>query len=72
MTAKRGDRIVVESERVGAKPREGEILQVIESSLGTRYEVRWDDGRVTTFRPTAGSARILEPARRRRTAPRTG
>ncbi len=65
MQAKRGDRIVVESERVGQKPREGEILGVIESRYGTRYEVRWDDGRVSTFRPTAGSARIVEAARPR-------
>jgi hypothetical protein len=62
MTAKRGDRIVVESERVGQKPREGEILEVVDSPLGPRYEVRWEDGHVSSFRPAAGSARIVETA----------
>ena len=66
MTAKRGNRIIVESERVGQKPREGEILDVLDSPLGARYEVRWDDGHVTTFRPAAGSARIVEAAHSKR------
>lgn len=63
MTAKRGDRIVVESERVGQKPREGEVLDVVDSPVGPRYEVRWDDGHVSSFRPAAGSARIVEAVR---------
>ena len=59
MTAKSGDRIIVESERVGVPAREGTILEVIEASYGTRYRVQWDDGHESTFRPTAGSARIV-------------
>jgi hypothetical protein len=55
----RGDRIVVESEKVGTPAREGEILEVTESAFGRSYEVRWDDGRVSGFRPAAGSARIF-------------
>jgi hypothetical protein len=54
-----GDRIVVESEKVGLPDREGEILEVIAASYGTRYRVRWDDGRETTIRPFAGSSRIV-------------
>ena len=70
MSAKVGDRIVIESERVGQHPREGEILEVLESTYGTRYRVRWDDGHESTIRPAAGSARIVEmpgshPSRRR-------
>jgi hypothetical protein len=61
MTAKVGDRIIVESEKVGQKPREGEILEVIDSPLGTRYRVRWDDEHESTFRPSAGSARTIHP-----------
>jgi hypothetical protein len=57
--ARAGDRIVVESEKVGQRPREGEILDVIESDLGPNYEVRWDDGHRSSFRPKAGSARIV-------------
>jgi hypothetical protein len=59
MAAMARDQIVVESERVGKAPREGEILEVIESPLGVRYNVRWADGHESTFRPTAGSSRIV-------------
>jgi len=59
MGAKTGDRIVVESEKVGQRAREGDILEVIEASYGTRYRVHWDDGGETTIRPSAGSARII-------------
>jgi hypothetical protein len=54
-----GDRIVVESEKVGTPAREGTILEVLESKSSTRYRVRWDDGHETTFLPYAGSARII-------------
>lgn len=65
MAGKVGDRIIVESERVGLAPREGEILEVIESKFGTRYRVRWDDGHESTFRPGAGSARTAPPRKAR-------
>lgn len=61
MDARTGDRIVVESERVGQRDRAGEILEVIDTPFGRNFRVRWEDGRITEFRPTAGSARI-EPA----------
>lgn len=53
------DRIVIESERVGQPPREGEILHVTESASGPSYDVRWDDGHESSIRPAAGSARIF-------------
>jgi hypothetical protein len=59
MTAKVGDRIVVESERTGQPTREGEILEIIEGSVGVRYRVAWQDGHTTIFTPSGGSARIL-------------
>jgi hypothetical protein len=59
MQVKVGDRIVLESERVGQRDREGEILEVTDSPLGPNYRVRWDDGHVSEIRPKAGSARIL-------------
>jgi hypothetical protein len=67
MKARAGNRIVLESERVGQVDRTGEILEVHESPYGPEYRVRWDDGRITEFRPKAGSARILgaEPAAKR-------
>ncbi len=65
MVARVGDRIVVESERTGMPNREGEILEVCQTSTGMHYRVRWDDGHETTFWPHAGSARIIRPQKRR-------
>jgi hypothetical protein len=62
MTANVGDRIVVESQKVGTAAREGEILEVLETAVGINYRVRWEDGHETDIRPAAGSARII-PAR---------
>ena len=62
MIGKPGDRIVVESEKVGSPAREGIILEVLESKSSTRYRVSWDDGHETTFLPYAGSARIIPAA----------
>jgi uncharacterized protein DUF1918 len=59
MIANVGDRLVVESERVGQPTREGEILEVVEAPYGNRFRVRWDDGHESTIRPTAGSARVI-------------
>ena len=62
MTANVGDRIVVESQKVGTAAREGKILEVLETTVGINYRVQWNDGHETDFRPAAGSARII-PAR---------
>src|SRR6266516_669928 len=62
MAAQIGDRIIVESQRVGQAAREGEVLEIIEASYGTRYRVHWDDGQESTIRPAAGSARTIPPA----------
>jgi hypothetical protein len=64
MTAKVGDHIVVESQKVGLAAREGEILQVVASAFGTRYEVRWADGHESTISPSGGNARIIEARKR--------
>ena len=64
MAGKIHDRIVVESEKVGKAAREGDIIEVIEASYGTRYRVIWDDGHESTVRPAAGSAKII-PAQKR-------
>ena len=59
MSGKVGDRIVVESETVGAPSREGEILEVIEGEVGVRYRIRWEDGHESVFTPGAGAALIV-------------
>jgi hypothetical protein len=65
MVGKTRDRIVVESEKVGQPAREGEILEIIEASYGTRYRVMWDDGHESTFRPAAGSAKVIPAPKQR-------
>lgn len=59
MDAKKGDRIIVESEKVGQPEREGEVLEVEHGDLGIRLRVRWSDGRETVFTPSAGSATVV-------------
>jgi hypothetical protein len=63
MSAKAGDRILVESEQVGTPAREGEILEVIEGEVGVRYRIRWTDGHETVLSPTSGSATIVPEKR---------
>lgn len=53
-----GDRIVVESEKVGSPPRRGEVTAV----SGRMLWVRWEDGDQSTFVPSAGSLRVEQPA----------
>ena len=60
MVANVGDRILVESEKVGVPEREGEIVEVIVHDLHTEFRVRWDDGHISEIRPTAGSYRVVE------------
>ncbi len=59
MVANVGDRIVIESEKVGRPAREGVILEVLESRLGPSYRVLWNDQHESSFRPSGGSARII-------------
>lgn len=66
MIGKVGDRIIVESEKVGTKVREGVILEVVEHESGVEYRVRWDDGHESSIRPAAGSARFVAPAEARK------
>jgi uncharacterized protein DUF1918 len=65
MAAKVGDRIIVESQKVGRPARQGEILEVIEASYGTSYRVHWDAGHESTIRPAAGVTRTIRPRRHR-------
>lgn len=53
-----GDRIVVESEKVGVPPRRGEVVEL----SGSMLTVRWEDGEQSTFVPSAGSLQIEQAA----------
>ena len=69
MTTRVGDHIIVDSQKVGRPPREGEILEMIEATFGTRYRVLWSDGHESTFRPSGGSVRTTrEPTPRAETS----
>lgn len=60
-TGKIGDRILVESERLGQKRREGVVAKVLGSGDGLHYSVRWEDGHESVFFPEAGSVTFVHP-----------
>jgi len=64
MSAIVGDRIAVESERVGQAMREGEVLEVLQPGPDVHYRVRWADGHDTVFFPSGGNLNIVKRARR--------
>ena len=51
MHAENGDRIVVESAKVGSARRSGQIVEVLKGSAGEHYRVQWEDGHQTEFFP---------------------
>ena len=57
-----GDRVQVESEKVGVEPRAG----VVTAITGSMVRVRWDGGQESAFVPSAGSMRIVKGAKRAR------
>jgi hypothetical protein len=50
-----GDRVLVESEKVGAVTRSG-VVTAVEDRLIT---VRWDSGSESVFVPSAGSLQVI-------------
>jgi hypothetical protein len=60
-----GDRIVVESEKVGQQSRTGVVEQVLGEDP-QRLRVRWDDGRTTILSPSSGAARFASGSTRPR------
>ena len=61
-----GDTIVVESERVATPARTGVIEGVLQEQP-PRYQVRWQDGHLSIFSPSAGVARIVQKRQRQKT-----
>lgn len=60
MDCEKGDRIVVESRRVGSGRKSGEVTEVIEGVSGRHYRVRWDDGHESIIYPSSDA--FVEPA----------
>ena len=52
-----GDRIVLESEKVGQPGRAGVIEEVLQDDPA-RVRVRWEDGHTSVLAPSAGVAQI--------------
>ena len=67
MGAEVGDRIVVESSKVGQKAREGVILEVITTPASSHYRVQWDEGGETTIWPSPALRTVHAPKKRART-----
>lgn len=53
-----GDRVVLESERVGQPSQTG----VITGTDGRLLHVRWDSGKESSFIPSAGALRVIGQA----------
>ena len=57
MMASVGDKIIVEAKKAAQPGREGVIEEVLQEDP-PRYSVRWSDGRLSIFTPSAGVATI--------------
>lgn len=57
--ARVGDRIVMDSDKVGVPTRQGEIVAISPHEPHAEFRVRWDDGHVTEIRPSGASYRIV-------------
>jgi Domain of unknown function (DUF1918) len=65
MSAKIGDTVVIESEKVAQPARTGTIEEVLKDDP-PRFRIRWNDGRTTILAPTAGAAKIqIKPKARK-------
>jgi hypothetical protein len=53
MEARVGDRIVVESRKVGDARRSGAVIEVLSGPGNNHYRVRWDDGHESIFYPSS-------------------
>ncbi len=62
-SAKSGDLIVVDSEKVGSPAREGEVLEIVARDVRVSYRVRWFDGHESLISPPAGSVRVVQQSR---------
>ena len=62
MHAANGDRIVVESAKVGSARRSGQIVEVLGGPAGEHYRVQWEDGHQTEFFPGPDATKVVPSA----------
>ncbi len=60
---KTGDRVSIDSFKVGQPRRTGTVKEVTEGLSGLRYLVEWDDGHESYFSPSSGNL-IVEGSKR--------
>jgi hypothetical protein len=63
MSARVGDRIVVEAERSSQSARQGVIEEILKEQP-LRCRVHWDDGHESIFTPAAGAMWVKPKPRR--------
>lgn len=63
MSARVGDRIVVETERSSQSARKGVIEEILQEQP-LRCRVHWDDGHESILTPAAGAMRVESKPRR--------
>jgi hypothetical protein len=63
MQARVGDRIVVESRKVGDPRRSGAVVEVLTGPETDHYRVRWDNGHESIFYPSSDAT--VEHTRRK-------
>jgi hypothetical protein len=59
VSARVGDRVVVEAERTSQAARRGVIEEILKEQP-PRFRVRWEDGHESILSPSAGSLRVEE------------
>ncbi len=63
MDVKIGDRVSIDSLKVGQPRRAGTVQRVEQGLSGVRYLVRWEDGHETFFSPSGGNLIVERRAR---------
>lgn len=58
-----GDRVSIDSFKVGQPRREGTVEDVTEGLSGVRYRIRWEDGSQSFFTPKGGNLIVEKRAR---------
>ena len=66
MKPRAGDKIVIESEKVGQPSRTGVIEEVLREDPPS-VSVRWEDGHTSILTPSAGGARVIHGRTRTKT-----